>query len=240
MVTDPSNMTVELDSDRKKVYAFDLDGKNRREFAGGLRNTEKLRHRLDGDGDETAEVWGADHGSDWIGKPYGEGPGNQNITDLGPPDEFNRIDDGGFYGHPYLMADRRPRPEYTERDDLLELANKTIPAMWSFGAHTANNGFCFLPAASGEVFGADHVGDVFQAQHGSWNSSVPVGYAVVRLMFDDATGRPIGEQKIVDTHTGESGRQGFVARPVDCAVAPDGTVLFTSNATGQIFRISAE
>ncbi len=112
--------------------------------------------------------------------------------------------------------------------------------MWSFGAHTAVNGFCFLDGKAGEVFGDDHVGDVFQAQHGSWNSTVPVGYAVVRLMFDEATGRPIGELKIVDTHTGEGGRQGYVARPVDCVVAPDGSVLFSSNVTSQIFRISAE
>ena len=242
MVTDPSNMTVELDSDRKKVYAFDLDGTNRREFASGLRNTEKLRHRIAGDGSETDEVWGADHGSDNIGKDYGEGRDtNQAITDLGPPDEFNRIDEGGFYGHPYLMADRRVRPEYTEREDLLELAEKTIPAMWSFSAHSANNGFCFAPAATGELFGNEEMtGDVFQAQHGSWNSSVPVGYAVVRLLFDDVTGRPYGLEKIVDTHTGVGGRDGVALRPVDCVAAPDGSILFSCDTTYRIYRISPE
>jgi glucose/arabinose dehydrogenase len=240
MVTDPGNMTVERDSDRKKVYAFDLDGQNRRVFAGGLRNTEKLRHRIDGDGELTAEVWGADHGSDWIGRAYGEDRGNQHITDLGPPDEFNHIEDGKFYGHPYLMADRQPRPEFVDREDLLELAAMTEPADWSFTAHSATNGFAFLNKQAGDMFGEDHVGDVFQAQHGSWNSSVPVGYAVVRLMFDDATGRPIGELKIVDTHTGVGGRNGVAARPVDCVVAPDGSVLFSCNTTKKIYRISAD
>ena len=231
-VSDPSNMTGELDSDRKTVYAFGLDGTDRRVFATGVRNTEKIQFRPG-----TDEVWGADHGSDWFGKPYGDERGFQPITDLNPPDELNHLEEGEFYGHPYLMDDRTPRPEYADRDDLVELAARTVPAAWSYAAHSANNGFCFATDETAELFGEPEMaGDLFQAQHGSWNRSEVSGYAVVRVLFDELTGRPYGELKVVDTHPG--GRRP-AARPVDCAVEPGtGTVLFSCDMTGKIYRLS--
>ncbi|MEL7239094.1 MAG: hypothetical protein AAGK78_09540 [Planctomycetota bacterium] len=236
-VSDPGNMNADLESDRKKVYAFDLDGTNRRVFASGIRNTEKLRHRIDARGESTDEVWGADHGSDWFGRVYGDARGNQPITDLLPPDELNHLEEGRFYGHPFIVGDRIPRPEFADRDDLHELAARTTPPAWNYGAHVATNGFDFLGSAVAGTFGDDHVGDLFQAQHGSWNSSVPVGYAVTRVLFDEHTGRPFGELAIVVTHPGE-GRP--LARPVDCMAMPDGSVLWSCNVTGRLFRITAE
>ena len=237
-VSDPGNMTAELDSDRKTLYSFAPDGSGREVFAHGIRNTEKIRHRVGSDGEETAEVWGADHGSDWFGRAYGDRRGSQPITDHNPPDELNHLEEGKFYGHPYLMADLTPRPEFVDRDDLHELAEKTVPAAWSFVAHSATNGFAFAEKSTGELFDEPTMtGDLFQAQHGSWNRSEPVGYAVVRVLFDEATGRPYGEQKVVDCHTGEGQP---AARPVDCAVAPDGSILFSCDATRRIYRISPE
>ena len=237
-VSDPGNMTGELDSDRKTVYAFDLDGTDRRVFASGVRNTEKIRHRIGADGEETGEVWGADHASDWFGKPYGDEQGFQPITDLNPPDELNHLREGEFYGHPYLMADRTPRPEFADRDDLVDLAAKTVPAAWSYAAHSANNGFCFATREAGELFAdSEMVGDLFQAQHGSWNRSTPSGYAVTRVLFDDLTGEPYGELKVVDTIKGDRDR---LARPVDCAVDSRGFILFSCDMTGKIFRVGPE
>ncbi len=237
-VSDPSNMMNELDTDRKTLFTFDMNGSNRQVFSTGIRNTEKIRFRIDHAGDETDEVWGADHGSDWFGKNYGDERGNQPITDLNPPDELNHLEEGKFYGHPYLMADRTPRPEYVDRPDLHELAAKTVPAAWSFGAHTACNGFTFVGSETAELFDDPSMaGDLFQAQHGSWNSSVPVGYSVNRVLFDDMTGRPYGEEKVVDCHDGEGRPE---ARPVDCAVAPDGSILFSCDMTGRVYRIVPE
>lgn len=229
-VSDPSNMTEALDGDRKQILAFDLNGSNRRTFATGIRNTEKLNFRPGADGNLTGEVWGCDHGSDWFGKAYGDGKGEQPITDLMPPEEVNHYVEGGFYGHPYLVGDRVPRPEFADRKDLQELAAKTIPPAWKMAAHAAPNGHTFL--AQDHFPG--HRGDLFVAQHGSWNSSVPVGYAVLRVLFDPATGTPYGSLPVV---TAVDGRR-VHARPVDCAEAPDGTVLFTCDKTHRIYRIS--
>jgi glucose/arabinose dehydrogenase len=226
--SDPTNMTAELDSERKTIYAFDIDGKNKRVFCTGVRNVEKLRFRPG-----TQEIWGFDHGSDNLGQRYGEQPGkNQPITDLLPPEEFNKFVEGGFYGHPYLSGNRIPRPEFTDRKDFIELANKTIPPEWLVHAHWAVLGFTFLEK---DYFGKDHVGDCFFAAHGSWNSIKPVGACVDRVLFDDVTGRPYGSQTIVDCQAEGKRRH---ARPVDCVEAPDGTILFSSDEPPALYRIS--
>lgn len=227
-ISDPRNMTPELESDRKTLYRFSPDGKNRTVFASGIRNTEKLRVRPG-----TSEIYGFDHGSDNFGQRYGDTPGkDQPITDLIPPEELNLFVEGGFYGHPYLLGNRVPRPEHTDRKDFHELARRTIPPAWSLGAHWAINGFTFL---SGDYF-PGHKGDIFCAAHGSWNSQKRVGYCVERVLFDPETGKPYGSLTIVST-LGKDGRE-VLARPVDCAEAPDGTVLFSSDHTRAIYRIS--
>jgi glucose/arabinose dehydrogenase len=227
--SDSQNMTPELDSPNKKIYVFDMDGKNQRVFATGVRNNEKLRFRPG-----TTEIWGFDNGNDQFGKPYGDEPAkDQPITDLNPPEELNRYVEGGFYGHPYLVGNRVPRPEFVDRKDLHELADKTIPPEWNLHAHWACLGFTFI---SKDYFGPDLKGDIFVASHGSWNSLKLVGACVERVMFDKLTGKPCGSITIVDC-AGEGARR--FGRPVDCVEAPDGTILFTSDEPEPgIFRIS--
>ena len=97
-------------------------------------------------------------------------------------------------------------------------------ALWTFGSHWAANGWKFLQKNGA----AGNRGDAFVACRGSWNSSVKVGYRVQRVLFDEWTGKPYGSQMIVGT-LGQDGTQ-VLARPVDCAEAPDGSVLFTCEA----------
>jgi len=64
-----------------------------------------------------------------------------------------------------------------------------------------------------------------------------VGYRIERVMFDQVTGKPMGSQLIVSC-VGPNGRQ-ILGRPVDCAEAPDGTILFSVDAPqGRVYRIS--
>ena len=226
--SDPSNMTEALDSPSKKIYVFDHDGKHQRVFAGGVRNNEKLRFRPG-----TTEIWGFDNGTDNFGQPYGDQPAkNQPITDLNPPEELNLYVQDGFYGHPYLVGPRIPRPEFAQRKDITDLANKTTPPAWNLPAHWACLGFTFI---STDQFGPELKGDIFVASHGSWNSLKTVGAVVERVIFDKLTGRPCGNQTIVDC-TGAGVTR--YARPVDCVEAPDGTILFSSDEHSAIYRIS--
>lgn len=226
-IGDSGNISDETATERQKVFRFNLDGTNKRLFASGLRNTEKLRLRPG-----TNEVWGIDHGSDWFGREVGDREGLQPITDYNPPEELNKLVEGGFYGHPFIVGNRVPRYEYLKRPDIIELAAKTIPPAWTFGAHWAINGFCFY---TGNLFPAEFKGDMFIAAHGSWNSSKPVGYQVGRVLFDKWTGLPYGYQSLVLTTDALSK---ILARPVDCVQAPDGSILFSCDATRRIFRLS--
>jgi len=229
-VGDSGNISDETNTDRQKIWRFALDGQRKTLFASGIRNTEKLRFRPG-----TTELWGVDHGSDNFGGPLGEKPGNQPVTDLNPPCEFNKYEQDKFYGHPFITGNRVPRYEFMKRPDLLDLAARTVAPEWSFGAHWAPNGFCFVDPAINDAkkqFPADHNGDAFVAFHGSWNRSDRAGYCIARVLFDD--GRPYGLLKVVD---GLPDPKGDAVRPVDCVMAPDGSVLFSSDQPGRVYRL---
>jgi glucose/arabinose dehydrogenase len=191
-----------------------------------VRNDEKLRYRPG-----TTEIWGFDNRTDRFGHDYGEIDGqDQPITDLNPPEEFNHYVEGAFYGHPYIVGNRIPRPEFAHRPDILKLARETTPPVWDVHAHWAVLGFTFIT----KDYFPGAKGDVFFASHGSWNSVKPVGACVQWLMFDKLTGLPYGSLTIVDCQ----GADRRYARPVDCAEGPDGTVLFTSDEPPGLYRIS--
>jgi glucose/arabinose dehydrogenase len=242
--SDPTNMTKALDSPNKTIYVFDFDPssfsagqadavrKTRKVFCTGVRNNEKLRYRPG-----TTEIYGFDNGSDNFGKEYGETTlKDQPITDLLPPEELNLYVQGGFYGHPYLSGPRIPRPEFAKRPDIIELAGKTTPPAWDLHAHWAVLGFTFITK---EYFPGVPVGDIFCCSHGSWDSVHPVGSCIQRICFDPVTGKPYGSMTIVDCAGGASTKdQRRLARPVDCAEAPDGTIVFTSDEPAGLFRIS--
>lgn len=235
-IGDPGNITPEQDTARKKLFSYALDGSDERLFVSGIRNTEKLVVRPGSD-----EIWGMDHGSDWFGREL-EGRGGsrrhgQPITDLNPPEEMNRYVEGGFYGHPYLVGPRIARYEYLDRDDIVELAARTIPPEWGGGAHWAANAMEFY---TGEQFPGAR-GDAFVAYHGSWNSSIRVGYCVTRVLFEDSrfveAARPYGELVYV-RFLGEGDE--VLGRPVDCLMEPDGSLLISDDHTHRIWRLRYE
>jgi len=226
-IGDEGNDTDLTATDREKIWQYDKDGKNKRLFVSGIRNTEKLRQRPG-----TGEIWGCDHGTDWYGRELGDRDGFQPITDLNPPDELNLYQQGNFYGHPFITGYKLPRPEFYKKPDIIDLAAKTVPPEWGFHAHWAIDGFTFLTKNG---IADDSKGDLLAASHGSWNSINRVGYCIQRVMFDKYTGRPYGSQTLVkcldDQHND-------LARPVDCLELPDGSVLFSSDASNAIYRIS--
>jgi glucose/arabinose dehydrogenase len=230
-IGDDQNLSDHSGDDREKIWHYNLDGSNKKLFCTGIRNTEKLMYRPG-----TKEVWGCDHGSDNFGGKYGEHKGehkaDQPITDLFPPEKVNHYVQDGFYGHPFIMPFHIPRPEFADRPDILDLAAKMIQPEWNSGAHWAGCGWCFTnkPTLTGQI------GDMIVAYHGSWNSSKRVGYCVQRIEFDPVTGHPCGTITLVSTLTPDGNR--FLARPVDCVEAPDGSVYFSSDTNGQVYKLA--
>ena len=88
----------------------------------------------------------------------------------------------------------------------------------------------------GKQFPAEYQGDIFAAEHGSWNRSVRVGYELIRVPLHQ-TGHASGEYE--DFMTGFVVDNGHVwGRPVGVTVAPDGSLLVTDDGSGSIWRIS--
>jgi glucose/arabinose dehydrogenase len=88
---------------------------------------------------------------------------------------------------------------------------------------------------SGEQFPAEYKGNVFVAEHGSWNRSKLTGYKIIRALVNN--GVPSGEYEDFVT--------GFViddtrvwGRPVGLAQAKDGSLLFSEDGNGTIWRVS--
>ena len=95
---------------RSAIYQYDLDGRNGRIFARGIRNAEGL-----GLVAGTDELWAAVNGLDDIRYPFrnsGHGSGSidyaKRITsyvDDHPPDEFIHVKEGANYGWPFANPD---------------------------------------------------------------------------------------------------------------------------------------
>jgi glucose/arabinose dehydrogenase len=101
-------------------------------------------------------------------------------------------------------------------------------------AHSASLNLCFY---TGEQFPAEYKGDIFAAFHGSWNRTRRTGYKIVRVPFDHASGKSLGEYQ--DFVTGFVTANGRVwGRPVGLTVAKDGSLLFSEDGNGTIWRVS--
>jgi glucose/arabinose dehydrogenase len=227
-IGDSSNLTDLTKSDREKIWRYSLDGKTRTQFVGGIRNTEKLRFRPG-----TDEVWGCDHGSDNFGVPLGDTRGNQPITDRIPGEEINHYEAGKFYGHPFIVDANLIRPEFADLPNIKELQATSIPPAFMFPAHFAGCGWNWL--SKDGAFGKR--GDMVVTSHGSWNSTVKVGYCVSVLNFDP-TGKPLGAHKIVSCISADS--KTVMGRPVDVIEEPGTNNLLFSVDTpkGRLYRIS--
>lgn len=87
----------------------------------------------------------------------------------------------------------------------------------------------------GNGFPAKYRGDIFAAEHGSWNRSVRTGYEVILVPLND--GHATGEYE--DFLTGFVTPDGQVwGRPVGVAVAKDGSLLVTDDGGNCIWRVS--
>ena len=197
---------------RANVLAYDPDGKNRRVFASGLRNCSGLAVQPG-----TGVVYCATNERDLLG-------------DNLPPDYVTSVSQGAFYGWPWYYignhADSRAgggaRPDLTDK--------VTIPDVL-IQPHSAPLGIAFNP---GGQFPANWRGDAFVALHGSWNRGLRTGYKIVRLPFKDSRATGTYQDFVV----------GFVAndqevwgRPVGVAFAKDGSLLFSDDGNGVVYRV---
>jgi glucose/arabinose dehydrogenase len=86
---------------------------------------------------------------------------------------------------------------------------------------------------TGTMFPAQYRGQVFIAEHGSWNRTTPIGYRVslVRLEGSRAASYEVFAQGWLQGHQAWG-------RPVDIQQMPDGALLVSDDDAGAIYRIS--
>ena len=203
----------EEDDRRAAVTRYTASGEDETIFAGGLRNSVGLAfHPV------TGELWATDNGRDWLG------------DDL-PPEEVNILRQGQFYGWPYAYGEKVPDPELGAAAPQRVAAS--VSPLVSLQAHSAPLGLTFY---DGDTFPSEYHGDLFIAQHGSWNRSSPVGYQVLHIDLEGEDKSIPGERR--PFASGMLRPEGAWARPVDLSVGPDGALYVTDDSNGTIYRIS--
>jgi glucose/arabinose dehydrogenase len=105
----------------------------------------------------------------------------------------------------------------------------TNAPIWSYPAHNAPLGLAFI---NSPMFPASWQGDLLVALHGSWNSSVPVGYKVVHLKVN---GNQIVSSE--DFITGFLVNGGAIGRPVGLAFDKAGALYLSDDKAGVIYKI---
>ncbi|NHZ45971.1 PQQ-dependent sugar dehydrogenase [Nitratidesulfovibrio liaohensis] len=184
------------------------DGTGEEVFARGVRNTVGFDWHP-----ETRELWFTDNGRDWLG------------DDL-PPDELNHAPVAGLdFGFPYCHGGTIADPEY---GDLGTCAAATPPAR-NLGPHVASLGMAFY---TGRQFPAEYRGQVFIAEHGSWNRSARIGYRVTLVRLEG--GRAVSYEPFAEGWLREGGPWG---RPAALLMLPDGSLLVADDYAGAIYRI---
>lgn len=199
------NACVEKNENRAAWIRFTLDGKEKTILAQGLRNTVGFVRSP-----YTGEWYGVDNGRDWLG-------------DILPPEEVNILREGAHYGWPFCYGEGIRDTSVAGTFDC----TTTVNPVWQMGAHTAPLG---LALYTGEMF-PEYKGDLLIAQHGSWNSTKPVGYKVVRIDMNDQ-GQPQSEYTFLDIFL--SG-QTVKGRPVDVLVGTKGEIYITDDFAGRVY-----
>jgi len=149
------------------------------------------------------------------------------------PDYLTQIHQGDFFGWPYAYIGAHPDPTYGAKRSDLVARTKTPDLL--FQSHSAPLGLVFY---EGSQFPVAYKGDAFVALHGSWNSSQPTGYKVVRVKF--AGGRPAGgyEDFVTGFRQPGSSPAKVYGRPAGLAVARDGSLLIADDAGKTVWRVA--
>ena len=198
---------------RADVLRFDPDGRALGVYAWGIRNAVGIAVHP-----KSGVLWVSVNERDRLG------------DDL-VPDYITSVREGGFYGWPWYYIGAHQDPRHAGKHP--ELAAKVIVPDVLLQPHDASLEMLFY---EGVQFPAAYRGDIFAAEHGSWNRSVRSGYEVVRVPMH---GRDQAAGEYEDFLTGFVTDRGDVwGRPVGVAVAPDGSLLVSDDGTGSIWRVS--
>ncbi|MFI4889921.1 MAG: PQQ-dependent sugar dehydrogenase [Steroidobacterales bacterium] len=204
--------TSPAENNRANILAFDPDGAHARIYASGIRNPSGL-------------AVDPDSGRLWCTVNERDGLGDDLV-----PDYVTAVREGGFYGWPWWYMGGHQDPRHAGKHP--ELQNQTITPDVLIQPHSASLQIAFY---TGSRFPAAYRGDLFATEHGSWNRSLRAGYEVIRIPRHQ-TDHASGEYQDFMTGFVLPGGQVW-GRPVGIAVAADGSLLVSDDASGSIWRV---
>ena len=209
-VDDPD--THPNETHRANILEYAPDGKFVGVYASGIRNPAGINVNP-----ETGEVWCSVNERDALG---------DNLV----PDYITHVQQGGFYGWPYYYMGGHPDPRLEGKHP--ELKDKVLVPDILLTPHNASLGITFY---EGSQFPREYRGDLFAAEHGSWNRATRSGYEVVRVPLESGHASGVYEDFLTGFVTADGQVWG---RPVGVAVAKDGALMVTDDGSKSIWRVS--
>ena len=172
------------------------------------------------------------------------------------PDYVSSVPEGSFFGWPwYYMGGhqdpRLPQPcangtgpnpqapiltaDQAKNCKRVDLSSKVVTPDVLVQPHMASLEMLFYPAHTrADSFPAEYAGDVFAAEHGSWNRKNRAGYEVIHIPMKN--GHATGEYD--DFLTGFVTADGQVwGRPVGVAVGNDGSLFVTDDGSRSVWHV---
>jgi len=205
----PCNTCDKENAPHAKIWRMDPDGSHFEEYARGIRNTVGFAFHPD-----TKALWFTDNGPD-------------NLGENGPSCELNVAPKAGLhFGFPYCHGGAVPDPKFANG----RTCDEFVPPVAKLGPHVAPLGLAFY---TGAQFPQAYRGNVFVAEHGSWNRPNRIGYRIALITL-------YGDKVVSDTPFLEGFLRGeaVVGRPADVAVLADGSMLVSDDYGGRVWRVA--
>jgi glucose/arabinose dehydrogenase len=166
----------------------------------------------------TKNLWFTNHGRDWLG-------------DDSPNDTLHHVSHKGMnFGYPFCHQGDILDPDFGKGRSCSSFDK---PAA-KLGAHIAPLGMRFY---TGSMFPPEYKNNIFIAMHGSWNRTTKQGYNLTRVSFD-ANGKTKMEPFLTGFLQDEKADPPMWGRPVDVLQMKDGSLLFSDDYNGILYRVS--
>lgn len=202
---------------RADVLEYKPDGTFVKVFASGIRNC-------------VGEAINPITGDLWCSVNERDQLGNHLV-----PDYITSVKEGGFYGWPwfYMGGPSGGIQDPRHAGKHPELQSKVITPDVLMQPH---NGSLQMTFYDGKAMPGVATGDIFAAEHGSWNREPRTGYEVAHIPMKN--GKPTtGEYE--DFVTGFVNSEGGVwGRPVGITTAKDGALIIVDDGSNIVWRVA--
>ena len=207
----PCNICESRDEIYASITRMNPDGSNREIYVKGVRNTVGFTWHP-----ETKQLWFTDNGRDMLG---------DNI----PPCELNKVTGKDqHFGYPYCHGDDIGDPEFGGEYSCSDFV---MPAQ-NLDPHVAPLGLKFY---TGKMFPDEYKGDIFIAEHGSWNRSKKIGYRISRVKIEN--NKSVGYETFIYGWLDDDEQEAW-GRPVDILILEDGSMLISDDKANAIYRVT--